>query len=169
MKTCNTFVGEVDIPDGLIRYADSASVTVHSIHLKAVELVRKPGLPREECSAANLWVRRFMQCKGFSLHRRTSICQKLAEEFEVKLVSFQRYAIRLRQEKNYMLGQIGNDDETPVWFDMPSSTTIAERGAKEVKLTSTGNGDSRFTVMLACMADGTKQLPFVIFKTESNA
>ncbi|KAL1421128.1 hypothetical protein MTO96_023435 [Rhipicephalus appendiculatus] len=102
-----------------------------------------------------------MKRKGFSLCRRTSICQKLPEEFENKLVN------QLREQKNYMMGQIGNANETPVWLDMPSSTTITQRGAKDVKLLSTGNEHSRFTVMLASTADGRKLPPFVIFKRKT--
>lgn len=144
--------------------ARSLPVTVDTIRNKAVELAREAGLTREEFRAPNSWVRRFMRRKGFSLRRRTSICQKLPEEFEDKLVNFQRFVNRLREQNNFMMGQIGNADETPVWFDMPSSTTITQRGAKDVKLLTTGNQHSRFTVMLACTADGRKLPPFVIFK-----
>ncbi|KAH8018688.1 hypothetical protein HPB51_010515 [Rhipicephalus microplus] len=55
----------------------------------------------------------------------------------------------------------------PVWFDMPSSTMIMHRGAKDMKLLSTGNEHSRFTVKLACMADGRKLPPFIIFKRKT--
>lgn len=147
--------------------ARSLPVTAHTIRCKAVELAREAGLSSEEFRAPASWVRRFMRRKGFSLRRRTSICQKLPVEFEDKMVSFQRFVIRLREENNYMMGQIGNADETPVWFDMPSSTTITERGTKDVKLLSTGNEHSRFTVMLACTADGRKLPPFVIFKRKT--
>ncbi|KAL1477949.1 hypothetical protein MTO96_016928 [Rhipicephalus appendiculatus] len=67
----------------------------------------------------------------------------------------------------YMLGQIGKADETPVWFDMPSSTTVCGRGAKEVKLLPTGSEHSRFTVMLSCTADDRKLPPFIIFKRKT--
>ncbi|KAL1444446.1 hypothetical protein MTO96_029867 [Rhipicephalus appendiculatus] len=147
--------------------ARSLPVTIDTIHNKAVELAREAGLTREEFRAPNSWVRRFMKRKGFSLRRRTSICQKLPEEFEDQLLNFQRFVNRLREQKNYMMGQIGNADETPVWFDMPSSTTITQRGAKDVKLLPTGNEHSRFTVMLACTADGRKLPPFVIFKRKT--
>ncbi|XP_077512797.1 LOW QUALITY PROTEIN: uncharacterized protein LOC144123973 [Amblyomma americanum] len=60
---------------------------------------------------------------GFALRRRTSFCQKLPEAYEDKLAEFRSYVIRLRQQHGYMLGQISNADETPVWFNMPSSTT----------------------------------------------
>ncbi|KAL1452370.1 hypothetical protein MTO96_043812 [Rhipicephalus appendiculatus] len=147
--------------------ARSLPVTSELIRIKAIELARESGLTREQFKGSIYWVRRFMRRKGFALRRRTSICQKLPEAYEDKLVEFQRYVIRLRQQHGYMLGQIGNADETPVWFDMPSSTTVCERGAKEVKLLSTGNEHSRFTVMLACTADGRKLPPFIIFKRKT--
>jgi len=53
-------------------------------------------------------------------------------DFEKKLQSFQRYVITLRKEKNFSMGQIGNIDKTPIWFDMPRNYTIAEKGTKEV-------------------------------------
>lgn len=94
----------------------------------------------------------FHEAKGFALRRRTSICQKLPEEFDHKLVEFQRFVIDLRQERGYMMGEMGNADETPVWFVMPSNAPVAEKGAKQVKLLTTGNEHSRFTVT----ADGRK-------------
>ncbi|KAH8034731.1 hypothetical protein HPB51_000825 [Rhipicephalus microplus] len=86
--------------------------------------------------------------------RRTSIGQKLPEEFEDKLINFQHFVNWLWEQNDYMMGQICKADETPVLFDMSSSTTITQRGAKDVKLLSTGNEHSRFTVMLTCTADG---------------
>ncbi|KAH8020465.1 hypothetical protein HPB51_001906 [Rhipicephalus microplus] len=66
-----------------------------------------------------------------------------------------------------MMEQIGNADETSVWLDMSSSTTITQRGDKDVKLLSTSNEHSCFTVMLACTANGRKLPPFIIFKRKT--
>lgn len=65
------------------------------------------------------------------------------------------------------MGHIGYADETPVWFDMPSNTTVLEKGAKQVKLLTTGNEHSQFAVMLACAADEKKLSLFIIFKRKS--
>ena len=46
---------------------------------------------------------------------------------------------------------------------MPNSTTIEQRNTKTVSILSTGHERSNFTVVLGCLADGTK-LPPVIFK-----
>jgi hypothetical protein len=39
------------------------------------------------------WCVRVMQSNGFSLHRRTLLCQKLPAGFEERLVTFQRHVI----------------------------------------------------------------------------
>ena len=58
-------------------------------------------------------------------------------------------------------------DETPVWFDMPSARTVNTRGEKSVSITRTGHEKSRFTVVLSCLADGTKVKPMIIFKRKT--
>jgi hypothetical protein len=50
-------------------------------------------------------------------------------------------------------------DETPVWFEMPGKSTLAERGEKEVRVATTGHEKERLTVTLAAYADGTKLPP----------
>ena len=70
-------------------------------------------------------------------------------------------------KNNYELGQIGNMDETPMWFDMPNARTVNQCGAKTVLVKTTGHEKSRFTVVLTCMADGTKLKPMVMFKRKT--
>ncbi|KAL1426096.1 hypothetical protein MTO96_018569 [Rhipicephalus appendiculatus] len=135
--------------------------------MKALEIARNSGLTRAQFKGSPSWVRRFMKRKGLVLRRRTSVCQKLPAEFEHKLVEYQRFVIELRRQRCYMRCHMGNADETPAWFDMPSNTTVTEKGAKQVKLLTTGNEHSRFTVMLACTADGKKLPPYIIFKRKT--
>ena len=59
---------------------------------------------------------------------------------------------------------IGNMDETPMSFDLPNNTTIDERGARSISIRTTGYKKTNFTVVLTCMADGTKLPPIIIFK-----
>lgn len=66
-----------------------------------------------------------------------------------------------------MIGQIGNADQTPMFFDMPSNYTVESKGAKQVRILSTGNEKNRITAMLCCMADGHKLDPFLIFKRKT--
>ena len=63
-------------------------------------------------------------------------------------------------------------DETPVWNDMVSSTTVDKTGSKDVPLKTTGDEKNRVSVCLAAKGDGTKLKPFVVFagaKRESKA
>ena len=62
---------------------------------------------------------------------------------------------------------MGNMDETPVWFDMPSARTVNVKGEKTVLVNTTGHEKSQFTVVLACLTDGTKLKPMVIFKRKT--
>ena len=79
-----------------------------------------------------------MKRMGLSLRRRTTICQKLPADFEEKLLTFQEYVITLRKEKNFLIKQIGNSDETPIWFDMPGNPAITEKRIEEVIIKSSG-------------------------------
>ena len=45
-------------------------------------------------------------------------------------------------------------DETPIWLDMPSATTVNEAGASSVTIRSTGHEKDRVTVCLAPKANG---------------
>jgi len=58
-------------------------------------------------------------------------------------------------------------DETLVSFDLPSNTTIDELGARSVSIHTTGHEKTNFTVVLTCMADGTKLPPIIIFKLKN--
>ena len=116
------------------------------------------------------WVYAFLRRHNLSIRRRTHIAQKLPGDYEDKLLDFQRFIICQRKNFNNDLSQIGNADQTPLTFDMPYNTTVNTKGAKSVQLNTTGNEKNRFTVMLACTADGGKLPLYVIFmrKTLSN-
>ena len=73
----------------------------------------------------------------------------------------------MRQKYDYNMSKIGNADQTPLTFDLPSENTVNIKGARSVTMRSTGNEKNRFTVMLGCMADGTKLPPYVVFKRKT--
>ena len=47
---------------------------------------------------------------------------------------------------------------------MPANSTLDLKGTKSVLIMTTGHGKDHFTVMLACLGDGTKLPPYVVFK-----
>ena len=101
------------------------------------------------------------------MRQKTKIAQKLSAELDEKVISFQRYVIKKRVEHQYALANIGNMDETPMNFDMPPNRTVNSKGSKTVLIKTTGHEKTRFTVVLACMADGTKLKPMVVFKKDN--
>jgi hypothetical protein len=108
-----------------------------------------------------------MERHSLSVRRRTHIGQKLPEDCEEKLITFQRFIIRQRKRYAFPLSQIGNADQTPLTFDLPTNTSISSKGQKSVSIITTGNEKNRFTVMLACTADGGKLPPYVVFKRKT--
>ena len=58
-------------------------------------------------------------------------------------------------------------DETPVYMDMLPRNSANKKGEKQVIMKSTGHEKSRYTVVLAVMADGTKLPPMIIFKRKT--
>ncbi|KAH7959420.1 hypothetical protein HPB49_010997 [Dermacentor silvarum] len=84
-----------------------------------------------------------------------------------KVPAFHRHFLKLRDSRRYLLGQIGNADQTPVYFDMTSNTTVSVKGASDGNLLTMGNEDLRFTVKLLCFADGTKLRVYILFKRKT--
>uniref|UniRef100_A0A8C6PX15 HTH CENPB-type domain-containing protein n=1 Tax=Nothobranchius furzeri TaxID=105023 RepID=A0A8C6PX15_NOTFU len=142
-------------------------ITRAIIQLKALNIAKELNIPTTEFKASTGWCIRMMRRSGLALRRRTSLAQHLPSDFAEKLQSFQRYVIGLRKKHSYTLDQIGNADQTPVFFDMPTSVTVHKKGEKSVIVKSTGNEKNRITVMLACLADGTKLAPYVILKRKT--
>jgi hypothetical protein len=50
-----------------------------------------------------------------------------------KLIIFQKFVISLRKKHGYLLSQIGNTDQTTVWFDMLKSATIERVNVRSVQ------------------------------------
>ncbi len=64
-------------------------------------------------------------------------------------------------------GSAVNMDEISIRFDAVPTVTLNNRGARMVRVLSTGNA-SRCTFLLAVSMDGTKLPPFIIFKGREN-
>ena len=53
-------------------------------------------------------------------------------------------------------------DETAIWLNATSNTTVCEAGAKEVSIRTTGHDKVRLTVLLCAKADGFKPKPYIL-------
>ena len=59
---------------------------------------------------------------------------------------------------------MGNMDETPMWFDLPSNTSIDFKGVKTIRSRTTGKEKLRYTVVLTVLSTGHKLPPMIIFR-----
>ena len=117
-------------------------ITRTNIRIRALSILKDPAFQKHKSGdfvASMGWCNRFMNRHHLCLQTRTKLAQKLQKELETKIYSFQCFTINLRKRFNYDLSQIGNMDETPVCFDMPSNRTVERKGAKTVFVKTTGH------------------------------
>ncbi|GBB93285.1 hypothetical protein RclHR1_21420002 [Rhizophagus clarus] len=113
------------------------------------------------------WIDGFMSRHKLINRRKTTVAQHFPEDYVKQQGNFLSYILYRRNEHNYPLSLIGNMDETLMAFNLPSNNTIGQSGTKTVSILSTGHEHSNFTVVLACMADGIKLPPVIIFKLKN--
>ena len=92
------------------------------------------------------WLEKFMNRNGLSLRRRTTEAHKTPDQLVDKLCAYNLKIRRLRTRFNYDLRNIIAMDETAIWNDMISETTVEKRGAHTVHLKTTGREKSKVTV-----------------------
>jgi len=103
------------------------------------------------------------------MHTKTTIAQQLPREYERKIIEFHKYVINMRKKLCFEIGQLGNMAEVPLTFDVPSNKAVDVKDGKTIMLKTSGNEKTRYTVVLACCADGTKLPPLLIFKRKTLA
>lgn len=146
---------------------DGYAVSTDMIRVKALNIARHMEIPQTQFKASRGWATWFMNRNQLSIRRRTTICQKLPRKYEDHVIKFHRFVNALGREHEYDLSQIGNADQTPVWFDAPESTTVDLKGAKSVSVRMTGAECQRCTVMLCITADGRKLPLYIVFKRKT--
>lgn len=110
------------------------------------------------------WVYKFMKRNNLSVRARTTVGQHLPDNWEQKIQDFQEFVLREVDKLKLSPESIINMDEVPLSFDIPATRSVSQSGVKTVRVTTTGNERTCFTVVLACSANGTKLKPMVIFK-----
>jgi hypothetical protein len=81
---------------------------------------------------APAWCCCFTKRNGLSMSTGTATAQKMPAEYESKIVDFHRYVTNARKKTQFELGQIGNMDEVPRTFDVPSNRMVDNKGSKFV-------------------------------------
>ena len=126
--------------------------------------IQEAELTEETFEASKGWLEKFMQRNSLSLRRHTSVAQKDPDLLVSKVVSYILRVRRLREKFSYQPADMIAFDETPIWADMISNTTVDVTGKKTITLKSTGHEKLRVTVGLAAKGDGTKLKPIIVFK-----
>jgi hypothetical protein len=57
-----------------------------------------------------------------------TVARRLPEAYEERLLSSQKYVLKLRKQNEYLLGQIGNATRHQYFFDMQESTSVNSAG-----------------------------------------
>jgi hypothetical protein len=110
---------------------------------------------------------RFFTRNELCIRRKTSVSQQLPDAYEKKVLCFQKYIINLWRQHSYTVSQIGNADQTPVYFEMPLNTMVHKKGDKSVTARTGDNKKQPCMVMLCKTADGRKLPPYIILKRKT--
>ena len=147
------------------RRAKGLRVSGKLVCAKAKNIIQEidpQGDPRSFVSSRG-WLQKFMNRHSLSFRAKTTQAQKDPERLIDKLVAFVLHVRRLRKRFGYINRDIIAMDETAVWQDMLSSTTIETTGTKTIRLKTTGHEKTKVTVCLTAKADGSKLKPFIVF------
>ena len=93
--------------------------------------------------ASNGWLTLFLKRNEITFRRATSFCQKIPQNAPELCDAFLDDMQNLKEYDVIM-----NMDETPCYFDIPSSSTFDFKGVNTVKMKTTGNEKLRFTAVL---------------------
>jgi hypothetical protein len=97
-------------------WKNAFAVLMEKLQIKDCRLARTRSVSVSQFTVRYGWLRHFMVRHNFTVKCRMLIAQRLPEEHKVKLVSFQKYVLKLRKQYEYVLAQIGNADETPIFL-----------------------------------------------------
>eukprot|EP00795_Rhopilema_esculentum_P002477 gene2477-18139_t len=120
------------------------SVTGKQIHRKAMVIFPAMYLSNNERFSASCgWLLRMIRRNNLKFRRVTSGGQKIPDDAPERCDTFLAL-IKTLDDFDIIM----NMDETPCYFDMPSSTTFYLKGVKTVNIRNTGNEKLRFTTVL---------------------
>ncbi|KAH1185488.1 hypothetical protein KIL84_018237 [Mauremys mutica] len=141
------------------------ALSTKMIIIQAVKISKE--LQIQDFKGTASWCQRFMKRHELRMRTRTRISQRMPDDYEEKIINFHNFIIKQRKRQNFEIGQIGNMDEVPLTFDVPSNKTVEAKGAKTVTIKTSGHEKNHYTVVLAVTADGNKLPPLVIFKRKT--
>ena len=118
---------------------------------------------RDSFIANRGWCENFIRRHGFSVRRKTTTAQKDPSFLKDRLVSYIMHVRQLQKQHSFALSDILAMDETPVWNDMVSNTTVKSIGARDVPMKSTGHDKVRLSVCLTEKVMERSASPLMLF------
>lgn len=148
---------------------EDIQVTTNDILKKAIAFIGD-GFKDNKAKRAKRWIYVFMERWGLSIRRKTRIGQKLSghlKEVQEDCASMicQRFS-PLGTLSNVPLNMFLNMDQTNIYFELKSDTTVDKKGKKSIAIRDSGSNSKRCTVALTVAADGTKLPPFLFSKQQ---
>ena len=106
---------------------------------------------------------RFFKFHFYVSRKAIHIGQSIPDDAFNLCFKFLKEIIDKRKINNYDLSDIINCDETPIFL------TLAKKGEKTITLKTYGKENIRLTCLLTIKGDGSKLMPFIIFKGKHNS
>lgn len=114
------------------------------------------------------WVYQYLRRNRLYSRRIAHEGQKLSDHLQTVKDQFTNMVNSRFELEGTMEGSaakyVANMDETAVFLECKSKTTIYHRGANTIAARCSGSNSARMTVCVICCADGTKLPLFVVFK-----
>ena len=133
------------------REKKGARVTIKEVQKKGMAILEDFGSD-SDVKYESLW--RMKDRAGLSLRRKNSEDQYKPNDLIPKCQRFVLHMKKLYEENTF--SKVVAMDETPLFADNMGKTTLASKGAKEVKITTTGNEKKIQTLVLRINLDGSK-------------
>ena len=147
---------------GFIKDLRNQGMTVHGNAIRSEAKKRFPVIyPTKDLAifrASYDWLKRFMRRNNLVERRVTSVGQKIPENAQELARNWLKNIKEIREQCQI----VGNIDEIPMWFDLPSTTSIDFKGMKTIQSRTTGKEKLRYTVVLIVLSTGQKLPPMVI-------
>lgn len=102
-----------------------------------------------------------------SLHRRTSLYQKLPADFNEKRVAFWQHVMWTLKNNSYVLSQVESASECQCIVICNPVNTVDDIGVKSVVIKCQGYKKKCVTLMLVVLADGSQLPPYLILNLQA--
>ena len=90
-----------------------------------------------------------MKRNNLVVRTRTTVGQKLPENWKDIKINFLNYVKQERILNNVNTDELFNMDEMSLSIDIPNTRTVASRGEKTIAISTTGHEKTNFTVQMA--------------------